>query len=267
MDNCTHQSDQDFIQPVYELDIDPIWDTLYYSIVMPVAYIGSSLTMLLMSNILYHRRTIPDILVGILAINNFGMVMFVFTPSVIAKVVNHWFGQGVCFMHIVFGKFFVANIFFVIISLSFERYWAICKPFHYQRYSTLKIAMIVIIASTVFCLFFSVVPPHLIPYSVLPGWYCDVVFYRDLSGNNCTLFHDNYDHLLKTYVSLEVIIVCLGISIAGACNMIVVQNLKKKVKENINQIDMDLEKRMINAVILMDWFFFSAWFPIVVSES
>ena len=118
--------DEDFIQPMYELSISNFWDILYFGIVNPIAYIGSTLTLLLMVEILRYKRTIFDLLIGILAINDFCLVMFCFTPTVIAQVVDHWFGESICYMYAILNKFFIGNIFCALVFMSVERWWAIC---------------------------------------------------------------------------------------------------------------------------------------------
>ena len=114
MVDCSPYNHQDYIRPSYELDIPDVWNIIYFYLIVPVAYIGSILTMILMITILLHKPSICDILVGVLAINDFCLVMLIFTPTVDAQTVNHWFGVEVCYMH--------------YMLMSCERFWAICKP-------------------------------------------------------------------------------------------------------------------------------------------
>ena len=92
---------------MYELHISSVWDILYFGIVNPIAYIGSTLT-LLMVEILRYKRTVPALLIGILAINDFCLVIFCFTPTVIAQVMTYWCGEAICSIHAILNNFFTS---------------------------------------------------------------------------------------------------------------------------------------------------------------
>ena len=197
-----------------------------------------------MVEILRYKRTIPDLLVGILAINNFCLIMFSFTPTAIAQAVDHWFGESICYMHAILNNFFIANIFCVLVFMSVERWWAICKPFHYQRVVSIKLVSSLVLMLTIASGVTAVVPPVLMPVTLLPGWYCDVVFYPDLSEQNsthCPQDDDYFQRTLKTYASVEIILVFIGLFIECRCNTTVVNMLKRKVRDNRTNQDMKLE--------------------------
>ncbi len=89
----------EYIKPIYEVDIPLFFKIFYYGLVMPVAFVGNTTTLLVVAHILWYRPSIPDTLVGGLVLNDFLTCLIVFTPSIIAELRGEWFGQGFCCYH------------------------------------------------------------------------------------------------------------------------------------------------------------------------
>ena len=112
------------------------------------------------------------------------LVRFIFTPTVVAQTVDHWFGVEVCYMHyhdyhyMMINAIFSYNLIFVLTLMSCERFWAICKPWHYHKWATQKLILIAVAILVAICGSLITIPTFLIPISLHPGWYCDI--------ENCT---------------------------------------------------------------------------------
>ena len=122
-----------------------------------------------MIKIIRYKRTICDLLIFIIALNDFGLVMFVFTPTVIAQVVDHWFGKEICYMHYFLNVFFGANVLMLITVASCERCWIVCRPFHYHRVATVRLILGIVAAIFAFNLALAASPMFVLPVTLQPG--------------------------------------------------------------------------------------------------
>ena len=164
MANCS-ATPVNFYRIPHEVHISDIWNSFYFFLIIPVAYFGSTLTVLLMINIIRYKRPICDLLIFIIALNDFCLV---FTPTVIAQVVDHWFGKEICYMHYFLNVFSEANVLILITLASCERFWIVCKPFHYHRLATVRLILRIVAAIFTFNLSLAASPMFVLPVTLVP---------------------------------------------------------------------------------------------------
>ena len=125
-------------------------NVVFYAILLPLGVTGNLLSVIVVAYIVKHQRTrrsIPDILLGVLASVDLFSVVCVHSISVVALAQLRWtFPKEVCIYQGFAGSTYLKLEFLVQIAISLDRYLALVKPFKYHRASSLKIVRGVVIA-------------------------------------------------------------------------------------------------------------------------
>lgn len=252
--------DSEFTLPSYDIPIPTPYRVLFYGICAPIAYIGNLFTYIIVCKILKYRDSVPDVLVGALALNDFLTAVIVFTPSIIADIRQQWFPNLIfCRFHSVVKDWYIYTTFGIIVLISLERWTAITKPYFYRRHVTSLKMKVLVAVSGLFCLLSSSIP--LINHGVIlkPGWYCSLV--ENYPGKNTTL----YDGLPVTNIGINCAYLVLGILAVSACNVSIIYQLKRKKSADINGRLM--ERKFANVMGVICCFFLLTWLPNLVSTN
>ncbi len=258
------ECDEDpYIYPPKYFQLSNAWDLINFGFVMPMCYIGTFLSCVIIVKILKVKRSIPDVLIALITCNEFLLVVMVFTPTMLAYSKKQWFGKQVCIYHAFFNSFFLLNEFFIIVFMAIERYWAIVTPFYYARYIRLRTIFIIVGCLTFVSCIIAVFPSFTITVTLMPGWYCT---FLSLSLVNTTRKCYADDDALKSeiFFGFLYVVFLFGLIITMSANHKVIIALRRK-KNHFYTYDLTLEEKMIRMIQILCVTFHLAWTPHLVS--
>ena len=117
-------------------------NTLYYLVLVPVAFVGNALSIAVVCFIARHqktRRSIPDFCLGILAAVDLFSVLFVHSLTLGAMAKGGWlYPPWVCVYQAFAATTYLKLEFLVQVTISVDRYFAVVRPLRYHRLSSIK---------------------------------------------------------------------------------------------------------------------------------
>ena len=152
-----------------------------FMVVWLFATVINLLTIIIMGRSVYVRKTWPNILVFVLSFTDLFIIIVGFFPAVLVLFVDHMLlykHTGLCnFQGIILNASYLVS-FYLVASISVDRYFAICHPFLYNKNVTqtqsLRVKYCGLFVVTVLSIFVSLIPfmaqsNHVVHY---PGTYC-----------------------------------------------------------------------------------------------
>ena len=152
-----------------------------FMVVWVCATVLNLLTIIIMGRSVHTRRTWPNILVFTLSFIDLFIIIIGFFPAVLVLFVDHLLlskNSGLCnFQGIVLNASYLVS-FYLVASISLDRYFAICHPFLYNKKvaqtQSFKVKLLGLFAATIMSVLVSLIPfitgsSHVVHY---PGTYC-----------------------------------------------------------------------------------------------
>lgn len=150
-------------------------------VVWVFATIINLLTIIIMGRSVYVRKTWPNILVFFLSFTDLFIIIVGFFPAVLVLFMDHlllYRNIGLCnFQGIVLNASYLVS-FYLVASISVDRYFAICHPFLYNKtmsqMQSLRVKYCGLLVVTALSILVSLIPfmaqsNHVVHY---PGTYC-----------------------------------------------------------------------------------------------
>jgi len=145
------------------------------------AMVLNLLTIIIMGRSVYTRRTWPNILVFTLSFTDLLIIIVGFFPAVLVLFVDHLLlskNSGLCnFQGIILNASYLVS-FYLVASISLDRYFAICHPFLYNKSvaqtQSFKVKLLGLFIAAIISVLVSLIPfitgsSHMVHY---PGTYC-----------------------------------------------------------------------------------------------
>ena len=152
-----------------------------FMIVWVLATVINLLTIIIMGRSVYVRKTWPNILVFFLSFTDLFIIIVGFFPAVLVLFIDHlllYKNTGLCnFQGIVLNASYLVS-FYLVASISLDRYFAICHPFLYNKNvsqtQSLKVKYSGLLLVAILSILVSLIPfmaqsNHVVHY---PGTYC-----------------------------------------------------------------------------------------------
>ena len=152
-----------------------------FMVVWVFATIINLLTIIIMGRSVYVRKTWPNILVFFLSFTDLFIIIVGFFPAVLVLFMDHlllYKNTSLCnFQGIVLNASYLVS-FYLVASISVDRYFAICHPFLYNKNvsqtQSLRVKYCGLLVVTTLSIFVSLIPfmaqsNHVVHY---PGTYC-----------------------------------------------------------------------------------------------
>ena len=243
-----------------------------FMVVWVFATIINLLTIIIMGRSVCVRKTWPNILVFFLSFTDLFIIIVGFFPAVLVLFVDHlllYKNTGLCnFQGIVLNASYLVS-FYLVASISVDRYFAICHPFLYNKNvsqrQSLRVKYCGLLAVTLLSIFVSLIPfmaqsNHVVHY---PGTYC--LF--DWSSFNVASRLIIAINMLGYSASMMVIIFCTirichaAIKMRRANAAMQMLNHKK-----ISITSNDLELNFAKLVVIVSTVFFLCSLPFEVTQ-
>jgi len=154
---------------------------LIFMVVWVSATVLNLFTIIIMGRSVYTRRTWPNILVFTLSFTDLFIIIVGFFPAVLVLFVDHLLlskNSGLCnFQGIILNASYLVS-FYLVASISLDRYFAICHPFLYNKSvaqtQSFKVKSLGLFIAAIMSVLVSLIPfitgsSHVVHY---PGTYC-----------------------------------------------------------------------------------------------
>ncbi|CAH1797850.1 unnamed protein product [Owenia fusiformis] len=243
----------------------PTWfHIVYYGVFMPFSYIGNFLTCVIVIRLMQFRHSIPDVLVGGLALNDVLTAVVVFTWSIIAEIRQEWIPwPHLCRYHAVAKAWYIYTTFAIIVLMSVERWLAIIKPFYHQVHMTTLKMKLTIGGLGLFCLLGSSISLVIYPVDLKPGWYCAMTAPYMVINHTRVEIPGAYPY---PYTIGIAVMLTIGIAVLLVCNIHIIIVLRKKSFKRLGIANIQLENRFAKVMGIIAVIFVLTWVPSLVTK-
>lgn len=199
----------------WPLTAEEIWiastnNKVYYSILFPVALCGNVFTLSAVVMILRIKKSIPNLLIGVLASADLASLLMIHTITVASMCAGRWIGDdNLCrFQSVVSFTYFKLG-FFSKTNISIDRFIALKYPLKYRTLVTTRKVVLVVLFNVLFSIGTSALT-----------WVIDPEYIHQLETSyTCT-----NDFSIYTSYKLSIIIIEGGLFIMG-CTIFFIGNL------------------------------------------
>ncbi|XP_067652147.1 rhodopsin-like [Haliotis asinina] len=228
----------------------------YNGIIIPVAYIGNLFTYIIVCMMSKYRDSVPDTLIGGLALNDVLTAIVVFTPSIIASIRGEYFNSRIfCEFSAVTVVWYIYTTFAIIVLINVERWIAITKPFVYKRlnFTLMKIKAIITLEG-LFCLLLASIPLVKYPVRLKAGWYCAITDSKKADGSHGDLYVDEI-------VYITIILLFIGIIVLVGCNISIAYELNQNKLSQPGSKENEKKKKFAKLMGVVAMLFLVTWLP------
>ncbi|XP_071116587.1 trace amine-associated receptor 8c-like [Haliotis cracherodii] len=252
----TNSIGDDYLRPRVDFTPPLAFVIFYNGIVIPVAYIGNLFTYIIVCMMSKYRDSVPDTLIGGLALNDVLTAFVVFTPSIIASIKGEYFNSRVfCEFSAATVVWYIYTTFAIIVLINVERWIAITKPFVYKRmnFTPMKIKAIITLEG-LFCLLLASIPLVKYPVRLKAGWYCAITDSKMADGSPGDLY-------VEEIVYITVILLFIGIIALVGCNISIAYELNQNKLSQPGSKETEKKKKFAKLMGVVALLFLVTWLP------
>lgn len=203
-------------------------NTVYYGILYPVAFCGNLLSLLTVILVLKKKKSIPNLLIGVLAMADLSTLFVIHILSVASMIQGYWIGgENLCRFQSVMAFSYFKLGFFGKANISMDRFIALKYPLKYKSMVTTRRVVGLIIFNILFSIGSSTLT-----------WIIDPAYIHQLE----TWYLCTNDFSIYTDYKLAIVLLEGGLFILGFIGFVIsdikiVRVMKKLVDRKIRNSD------------------------------